>query len=61
MADLNPGLGQIDLERDLLSHEDVGVASPLEEALQDVELLPRKGCPLTPLLLHWNDKNIRSG
>ena len=48
---LNSRLWQIDLESDLLSHEDIGISRLLEQRLQHIELLPSEGCPLSPLLL----------
>lgn len=50
ISDLDSGLGQVDLERHLLPHEDVGVAGLPEQSLQDVELRAGEGRPLSPLL-----------
>ena len=48
---LNSRLWKVDLESDLLPHEDIGISRLLEERLQDVQLLPGERCPLSPLFL----------
>ena len=47
---LNPRLWQVDLESDLLPHEDIRVARLLEQGLQHVQLRAGEGRALPPLL-----------
>ena len=49
-AHLHAGLGQVDLERHLLAHEDVLVARFGEQRLEHVELRACESGPLAPLL-----------
>jgi hypothetical protein len=61
---LNPGLWQVNLERHLLPHEDVGVASLLEQGLQHVQLRAGKGRPfssLFPVKRGENSDSVKSG
>ena len=51
---LNPRLWQVDLESDLLPHEDIRVARLLEQRLQHVQLRAGEGRALPPLLLTSN-------
>ncbi len=54
---LNPGLWQVNLERHLLPHEDVGVASLLEQRLQHVQLRTGKGRPFSSLFPVKREEN----
>lgn len=58
VSHLHPGLGQVDLQRHLLPHEDVRVARLGKQRLQDVELRPGEGGPLPALLprVSWRTK-----
>lgn len=47
---LHPGFRQIDLQRDLLAHEDVGVLRLRKEAFQHVQLRASERRSLPPLL-----------
>jgi hypothetical protein len=58
---LNPGLWQVNLERHLLPHENVGVASLLEQGLQHVQLRTGKGRPFSSLFPVQRGKNSASG
>lgn len=57
-ADLDPGLGQADLQSHLLPGEEVGVAGAAEERLQQVQLGTGEGGSLPPLLPHkrWREE-----
>lgn len=48
-AHLDSGFRQVDLQGHLLSHEDVRVPRLVEQTLQQVELGPSEGRPLSPL------------
>lgn len=52
--DLYSRLGQVDLEGDLLAHEDVRIARLAEEGLQDVQLGTGE-CGAFSSLLPWVD------
>ena len=58
---LNSGLGQVDFERHFLPHEDVGVPSLLEQRLEDVQLGPGEGGPLSSLLPVGRPREVRVG
>ena len=60
LTDLHSGLRQVDFQRHLLPHEDVRVARLGEKRLQNVQLCPSEGGPLSALLprVGW-DKNMK--